>query len=171
MNFSPFAGHFAGAIPAIHQFVTGSSGVANAAAAAAAASASSSSAAAAHLEHQRYSQHSGGGQPHHHSGGGGHSVNIPQFNQSQLLGKLRGEDMNKYGHNPVNGGGQQALHHYGSQYGTGQDGPENSASAKHLRVGGSSHSLGLNSMGNGGGGYHQGGVDQGQDLGHVSRLN
>lgn len=166
MNFSPFAGHhFAGAIPAIHQF------------AASGALASSSSAAASNgSSDQRYPHphhHAGAssGQPSSSHGGGGQAlVNIPQFNQSQLLGKLRGasEEMNKYGHGSTNGGGnpQGSLHHYGAaqQY---SEGPENGS--KHLRVGNSSHALGLNAAMANGAAYHQGNADQGQELGHVRR--
>lgn len=162
MNFSPFAGHF----PAIHQFAAS-----GALASSVSATTNGASSSTSHLD-SRYSH------PHHHSGGGGTSSAQPHhsghFNQSQLLGKLRGtsaaEEMNKYGHSTSNGGGvgnQQLIHHYGAQqYTSSQEVSENGN--KHLRVGNSSHSLGLNAMTNGTA-YHHGNADQGQDLGHVRK--
>lgn len=159
MNFSPFAGHF----PGIHQFAASGALVTS--------SGSTNGSAASHLD-PRYTHHHAGTQPssssslHHHqaSGGGGQSAH---FNQSQLLGKLRGsaEEMNKYGHSSTNGAGNQQGHHYGAPQYSSQEVAENGN--KHLRVGNSSHSLGLNSMANGTA-YHQSNTDQNQDLGHVS---
>lgn len=172
MNFSPFAGHFAGAIPAIHQF-----------AATGALVSTSTNAASAHLADNRYAHPSHQGHPSHHgstssvhqpTSSSSSSVNIPHFNQAQLLGKLRApllstaEDMNKYGvHQQQQQQQPQQQHpqqlHYQSQYS--QEVAENGN--KHLRVGNSSHSLGINSMANG---YHQGSTtaaDQNQDLGQV----
>lgn len=176
MNFSPFAGHFAGAIPAIHQFAA--SGALGSASSAAATNGSS------HLDPSRYTHPhhhagaaAGSGQPslhHHSSSAGGQSVNIPHFNQAQqLLGKLRGPSAstadagqmnNKYGANGGGGGGgisQQMQQHYG------QYTQEENNGHKHLRVGNSSHSLGLNSMANGTA-YHPNNGDQNQEHGHVS---
>lgn len=172
MNFSPFAGHFAGAIPAIHQF---------AASGALAASSGSTSAGTGngHLDHhQRYSH------PHHHAAAAAGSAQSPplhhhagHFNQAQLLEKLRapggssladvGQMNNKYGgHTTTANGnnGNQQIHHYG-QY-SGQEATAENNGNKHLRVGNSSHSLGLNSMANGA--YHLNNGDQNQDLGQVS---